>query len=322
LWGALSTDCPEGPLSTAIDATATFGCCTGGGLEPEPIHVDGEPHERLTGSLCRVLGTIAGGVRFGDGCLDPEKIYRLDIDWSFEPIPEQTSHRNGIPDAGAPEYEDARVAFGFDYHYVQCRHNPSPPNPFESQRCDCAERFGISNVEVHAVEDGEHTYAGKIDLGEDYCVDVDGIGENVIEPGRYALCRDGSPGPYEIEVTDTTPKGENETTGIAFELFRDGQPRQLYRVEVFGAAREVVYASASDFDGNATIGILFGPLKTVGRPDSPGNGTGPGKDQGDGDDRGNGDKGEPEGQPGPPEGVPGEGNGPQKGKGRNGGDGE
>ena len=262
LWAALSTGCPQSPLSAAIDATATFGRCTGSDFTAEPIVVDGESHGRLTGSLCGVLGTIAGGVRLGDGCLTPEETYRLDIDWSFRPLPDQVS-RNGAPDAEPPEYSDAAVAFGFDYHYVQCRHTPTSTSPFDGQRCDCPTRYGISNIEVYTVDDGEPTYAGKLDLGEDYCADADGIRENVVEPGRYALCMDETPGSYEIEVTDTTEKsedGDTETTGIAFELFRDGQPRQLSRVDVFGAGRELVYASASDFDGNATAGILSGPL--------------------------------------------------------------
>ncbi|MFC5365310.1 hypothetical protein [Salinirubrum litoreum] len=277
LWGALSTDCPGGPLSAAIDATATFGRCTGGSLAVEPIYADGESHSRLTGSLCAVLGTIAGGVRFGDGCLDPEETYRLDIDWSFRPLPDQVS-RNGAPDAETPEYSDASVAFGFDYHYVQCRHTPSSASPFDGQRCDCPGRFGISNVEVYAIEDGERTYAGKLDLGEDYCGDAEGVRENVVEPGRYALCADETPGSYEIEVTDTTEKREGndvETTGIALELFRDGQPRQLSRVDVFGAGKELVYASAADFDGNATAGILSGPLKTLDEPGNAGTDTDP-----------------------------------------------
>lgn len=278
LWGALSTDCPGGPLSAAIDATATFGRCAGGSLTAEPIYVGGESHGRLTGSLCGVLGTIAGGVRFGDGCLDPEETYRLDIDWSFGPLPDQASHRNGAPDVNASAYRDTSVAFGFDYHYVQCRHTPSPTSPFDGQRCDCPERFGISNIEVYAVESGERAYAGKLDLGEDYCADADGVRENLVEPGRYALCTDDAPASYEIEVTDTTVKGEDtdaETTGIAFELFRDGQPQQLYRVDVSAAGLEVVYAGAADFDGNATAGILSGPLKTVDKPGTSGTGTGP-----------------------------------------------
>jgi hypothetical protein len=210
---------------------------------------------------------------------------------------------------------------------VQCRHDPSPTSPFDGQRCGCPERFGISNVEVYAVEDDERTYAGKIDLGEDYCVDAAGVSENVIEPGRYPLCIEDAPGPYEIEVTDTIEKREakssvTETTGVAFELFRDGQRRQLYRVDVSGASREVVYASASDFDGSATAGLLSGPLKTDGPPENPGNGN---ESRGNDDDgKGDDDEGDRDGnskeEPGPPEEVPGEGNGPPAGKGRNRGD--
>jgi hypothetical protein len=247
LWVGLGTDCPSGPLAAAITATATFRRCD----EDRPIW-------RHSGTLQELLGALAGGIRLGDDCLDPG-VYRLDIEWEFGPVPTNSTDH----------YEGATVAFGLDFHAVQCRHNDSPDNPVHGRDCRPRRRHGISFIRVYTLDEKGHcTAVGKVELEEYYCGNAyDGIAENRIEPGTYPLFDgDCSPTSYRLEVTDTREKAEEgsaETTGVALRLLADGDddPR-LCRVDIKGGPETNTYAGASDFEGAATTGLLDAPLKT------------------------------------------------------------
>ena len=263
LWGGLATACPTGPLATAVRATVTFGRCDGGeGLVAAPLVVDGEPRDRLSGPLCEVLSTLSDGVGFSDGCLDPGGTYRLDIDWRFGPIPERVAR-----------YEGATIEFGLGFRYLQCRHASRSASTFGDRNCDCPLRYGISNVELYALEEGECRYAGKLELEDGYCGRSEGLDDSYLAPGRYDLYQDGTgceATPYVLDVTDTSEKQEErrtETTGLALALRRrDGVEPQLCRVDVFAGGRQLTYASAADFDGNTTDGLLYAPVRTTGPP--------------------------------------------------------
>jgi hypothetical protein len=252
LYLGLGTDCPSGPLAAALSATATLRRCD-----------TGERLWRHTGTLAELLVALAGGVRPAEDCLDPG-LYRLDIEWEFGAVPRNATGR----------YEDATVAFGLNVHAVQCRHNDSPDNPVDGPGCRSPSRYGISFIRVYTLDEKGHcTAVGKVELEDHYCGDsYDGIAENRIEPGTYPLFdRDCSPTPYRLAITDTrvkTEAGETETTGVALALLGDGDgdgdddPR-LCRVDIKGGPEINTYASASDFEGNATVRVLDAPLRST-----------------------------------------------------------
>jgi len=256
----LRTACPEdSALADALSVTVRYDC-------------DGT-EELASGSLIDVANRLRNGVPLspecdadataGDqGCLQPEQPLRLVIEWEL------------ADDYAGEETLSLPVAVAGR----QCRHRDGTTDPFTPPLVEeCVDHHGISFVEIYRCgSDGEPVVVGKLEL-EDYC-DQDAIGENSLEPGRYDLCKDGGDcvdTGFDVRVTDTVSKvaGDGtETTGIAFELFEDGTEDgpDLCRVDIAGGSNpgsqgpaEVVYDDASDFDGNATDGVLYAPEKEV-----------------------------------------------------------
>lgn len=240
----LRTRCPSGPADS-ISGTLSYAC---------------DDSVVASGSLLAIANELRNGVHLDpacatdDGCLDGDERLELRFEWEFTP----TDDYNGTD----PDDVELQVEF----HASQCRHDPTPSNPFPEIE-PCVEYYGISYVEIYADEDGDgcgddESPLGKIELDSKGNYEQDGIGDSDIEEGTYDLYvdEDGEDTGYDIEVTDTVEKDDGEeTVAIAFELVDpDGADPELCEVVIKGANETTAY---TDFDDNATGGLLYAPVK-------------------------------------------------------------
>lgn len=215
----------------------------------------------VSGDLCEVSTQLRAGTAL-DGqpgtdtidCLPEGDSLPLRLEWSY---------------GGTG---DGPVTWPIDVRAEQCRHNPTPENPFtETPACDCPQHHGISWIKIYICSSPDATagscdcqFLGKLALDDGYaaCEPTDGISDNYIAPGTYDLfvdddCEDTG---YDVEIESTATKNDgSETTAVEFELLDpDGDDPVLCKVEIFGGGETVTYGPDS-LDGNHTIGKLEAP---------------------------------------------------------------
>lgn len=277
--GTITVRLPDGDASNPAYAWLRARCPPASSLN-EALSVtlrycgkSGTPLVPVNTSLTAMANILRNGVpldpRCGNHepgeqrCLQPGEPVELHLEW---------------------ELDDEFVGRGqtsltFDFVARQCRYRDGTVNPFDQAtacRTPTTDRHGVSFVEIHGYldtdEQNDCTRLGKLELEDDYC-GQSGIGENSIDPGTYDLYEDGGDcgfdSDYDVRVTETVEKnegGNSETTGLAFELLRDGGAPgpELCKVVVKGGPTEETYEAPDSLDGHRTLGPLMAPEKQVG----------------------------------------------------------